>query len=411
LDEALALAVEAAVIAPGQPATERVVHALESAIDQRRETLRADCDRCLDAAGVALAIGDLSEAERLLESARGVEPDEPRIRLLGDKVLVAREAASAVESTYRNISAKIAEARSLWASGHHDRAIDQLQIVVTQCTDAGPAQGELTRLIERNNQRVRDEDARANAARLFEEAERAWASEDADTALRLSEMAVAQTADHPGATYLVAMAKARVKDIADRRVRAARSAELLTRSVQLFEQVQHDRALEEAHSAIDLWPTSEGATHIARIVRAQMDERQRDSERDEAHRRRTNARLLTAEAKRALDAGDATRAKHVAEEALTLDADDSDAVALLISIAGRDTSMARQDAAALSSPDDGVDGSADPNSRAPVAKLSDLIQRARQGASSLAGVWRARAKTRSADPSVPSDAAGLRTSK
>jgi tetratricopeptide (TPR) repeat protein len=190
--------------------------------------------------------------------------------------------------------------------------------------------------------RLRAEDQRlAGAQRTLSEADRlaadaadALGRDDAETAKRLAEEALALVPSQELALRTSALAHARLREISERTAREQRARRLVEDAKGLLARGRFDRAIKEARLATELDPTGTSAPAlIAEAFRRQADAAAEEATKKEAVRRAAEVREVLATATAALRGRDFARARVLAERALALDPDSREPRELITKIA------------------------------------------------------------------------------
>ena len=329
---------------------------------ERRERL----EQQLALAARALAKEKFAEADEACRRARAIDPESRALAQLAAQVASARAAHEVAQYRLRVVADKMAEARAAFEAGRETDAIATLEAVIAEHPGAAAAVQELSRMRAELERKRLAELARRNAERLTAEADAAWTAGDAAGAAQLAERALAALPNEPGALRVLGLAKARLRELADRQARAAQAVEHLARARAQIGRGRLDKALREARQAVELDPASiDAPSLVADILRRQEAEEQSRAAAAEAARRAKQVKPLVTEAQAARRDGSFARAIELANHALAIDPE-SVQVRELIAALTAEAALAR-------SPEDTVElvaRDADPDDTQTMPRLS-----------------------------------------
>jgi serine/threonine-protein kinase len=345
LNPALALAEEAATLIPQSRQASQLVTALREQIARLQAERRQRVDRCLERATRALRKGRFAEVEELLQYARNEEPGNRDAARVASGVAAARAARDAADSRAREVAERTAHARRLFDEGQHAAAIAALEALSVEHPEARAVVAELERQRSESLRIAREQRAAEEADGLAESAEAAWAAGDAPKALCLAGQVLAAQRTHERALRLVAVAKARVREMAEREERITRAADHVKRAKGFVERRRFDRAVGEAEHAMALDPAGQEAPAVlAEASRLREAENAAREHAQELARRARLVRTTLADARAAIRAQDFARADALAQKALALDPQNHETRATLESVlASRAAVAAQQD--------------------------------------------------------------------
>jgi predicted Ser/Thr protein kinase len=310
----------------------------------RTQQARADRTRALFVdAQAAAGVADWSVVIDRCEQVLGLEPAHAGAAEL---VIRARAAAAAEAADRRQrIERLVTQADAATVSGRFEKAERALldasaldadsRVVKDAQARLADAQAKAAALDADARRAAHAADAERRAAEVDRrekvraqalEAEARWNEGDPTDALRLADLALEIDRGHPVALRIQALARARLREMADTAAREADAAQRATRGAELLGAGKLDKALRELQNAQDLDPGN------ARVKTLLADVRQRQSAvaaaeiqaAAERERARSVDKILKG-ARTAHRSGDYTRAIDEAESALRVDARNADA--------------------------------------------------------------------------------------
>lgn len=318
------------------------VGALQKAEEERVRVLT----RLLAQFDHAIQGAHLSDAEQHLRAIAACQPEAATLKDLETRLQAACASAEAADALASRACGEIARARSEFAQGRQQEAIDALTSFGIAEPGAPGVQAEIEQLVTERERLAIVAQRAARSAALAGQAEAALARDDAASAASQAEASLALDGANARATQVLAAARVRLQQAALAAARAATVARHMASAHERLERGAFPKALSEARAAIEADP----ADHAAAALLAEILERQSAHEAAlaraaaEAQRAKAAAPALAA-ARKAMRAGDYERAGWAAENALALAPEHAEARDLLTSAraAAESQSVAKTD--------------------------------------------------------------------
>jgi tetratricopeptide (TPR) repeat protein len=301
-----------------------------AAIDASARDRAKQLERALDSTNAFLLAGRLDDAERELDRAKGFGPASPALQALEESLRAARLDAERTTERDRLGAQVIAAARATFAQGAREQALGDLRAFLTREPQATAVSAELASLTAELTRRHALERQAAAVAAYVRSAEAALEADDPDEASKFAEQALGLNPQDEPARKIQRLTAARLREREEGRKREATAARNIIEARQLLGRGKFQKARELASAAAMLNPGSaEPAAMLAAIIVGEAAAAAA-AERDRIARQRAKAAAPALEQARAAEAqSDWVRAGYMAENALALDLESTEARGIL----------------------------------------------------------------------------------
>ena len=297
---------------------------------ERRERAAVSAS-ALTQAEALLTRGLMAEASAALAVARAAGADPAALQAFDHRLQTARLEAEQAGERERQAARAIAAARQTFHEGRRREAIEELETLLRQHPDARGVRDEIVRLAAEAHRMQEDERRAAEAAEHAAAAETALANSDPAQALARADRALAIDPQQPVAARVRAVAAAQIKAAAEKQSRAESAARLLAEAREESARGKFRRARGLIRRADALVPGSPDAAATLDQVNQREVELAQQVERARLAHQRARAAAPALEMARSAEAHeDFVRAAWLAENALALDQDCTEARALLL---------------------------------------------------------------------------------
>jgi tetratricopeptide (TPR) repeat protein len=314
------LAAEAVNVVPADENAQQFLRGIRDQIVRDLAERRARAEHALDQCRRALEREAIEEAEGYVAQAEAADPDWLEIVAARSSVADADRRRGIADAMLMTLTQTVANARRQVAAGAGESALQPLQELASAHPEAQGLVEEIERLRVQAEQVAAAARASAEAERRVALGEEAWAMGDAAAALKYAEQALAASGSDERALRNAAMARSRLRELAERETRAGRARDHLAKARAAQERGRHDLAIREARQAVDFDPAGhDSAAFLSELLRRDEQQIGEAAARDEAARVSRTLKPMVVQARAALQSHDFAVARRLVEQIIALD--------------------------------------------------------------------------------------------
>jgi serine/threonine-protein kinase len=330
------LAAAAVDVVPADQNVQQLLRGIRDQIGRDVADRRRRAEQALDQFRRALGREALEEAEGHLAQAQAADPEWPELAAARSSIADAQGRRAAADSMLLSLTRAVMDARRQVAAGGGEAALQPLQELAAAHPEAQGLAQEIERLRLQSEQVAAAARDAAESARLAARGEEAWSIGDPAAALKYAEQALAVTGSDEGALRIAAMARSRLRELAERDVKVVRARDHLAKARTALDRGRHDQAIREARQAADLDPAGrESAALLSELLRREEQQARDGLSRDEAARVARTLKPIAVQARAALQEHDFGAARRLVEQVIALDPGSPEAQELLERLVGQ----------------------------------------------------------------------------
>ena len=293
--------------------------AAATAVSAEARRRRQQCEQLLARAEQLARKGRYDDADRAINEAGTIDPESRTVAEVAERVRTARLDAERASERERRAAEVIAAARTTFNQGDRTQAIAALRALLEDDPQAAGAAATLRDLSALAARLEAEQQRRAQAAEQAQAAEAALSADQPDQALTLARNALGLAGDDQLARKIQGLATARLRELKAAKERQDQIDQLVERARTHLERRKYDSARDQARSAAALAPSDERIQALlAAINEAEAKANEEERQEREARQRQKAAAPMLVLAHAAEAAQDLARAAWLAENALAL---------------------------------------------------------------------------------------------